>query len=202
MLLSLSPERRQLFGVPPLPSEAAPFIPHVLLTRSIPIHHQSHEDVMNTIDLDTTIDLATSFAVVALPSSTPVDDDDIKIAHATLLDMYPEASPLRTRMENALLRVQQRHTWIFTEGVIHTGDQRVKLSKDQQEYICSCPDWTWKCKEHHGGVLMCACAHVRRAQAACTAAIAVSGSVLTHAIHTCCATGAADVRMQYDDTLG
>lgn len=158
---------------------------------------------MDTIDLDTTIDLAAPFAVVALPSSTPVHDHDVELAHAALLDVYPEASPLRTRIENALVRVQQRHTWIFTKGVIQVGDQRVKLSKDQQEYICSCPDWKWKRKEHHGVCThVCACEHVRLAQAACTASIAVSGSVLTHAIHTCCATGAADVRVQYDETFG
>jgi hypothetical protein len=156
-----------------------------------------------TIDLDTTIDLATPFAVVALPSSTLVDDDDIEVAHAALLDMYPEASPLRTRIENALLRVQQRHTWIFTEGVIQIGDQRVKLSKDQQEYICSCPDWTWKRNEHHGVCThVCACEHVRLAQAACTASIVVCSPMLTHALRACCATGAADVRVQYDEALG
>lgn len=156
------------------------------------------------------LDLSMPFAVVALPTSDPVDDHAIKVAHAALLDMYPDASPLRTRIENALPRVQQRHTWIFTASGVHIGDQRVKLSKDGQAYVCSCPDWKWKRPLHHGICThVCACEHVRLAQAihmaaapAPTASLVVSGSVIAYALSACCATGAAEVRMQYDDTFG
>lgn len=155
------------------------------------------------------LDLSTPFAVVALPTSDPVDDTAIDAAHAALLALYPDASPLRTRIENALERLKQRHTWIFTDGVVQMGDQRVKLSKDEQEYICSCPDWRWKRLVHQGLCChVCACEHVRLAQAmtntapAPTASLTVPSAVLAYALSACCATGAAEIRVQYDDTFG
>ncbi len=156
------------------------------------------------------LDLSTPFAVVALPSSEPVDDTAIDAAHAALLALYPDASPIRTRIENARSRVAQRHTWTFTDGVVQMGDQRVKLSKDAQEYVCSCPDWRWKRLVHQGLCShVCACEHVRLAQAmtnsaapAPTASLTVPSAVLAYALSACCATGAPQIRVQYDDTFG
>jgi hypothetical protein len=171
------------------------------------------------------LDLSTPFAVVALPTSEPVDDAAIEAAHAALLALYPDDGPLRTRIVNALPRAEQRHTWIFTDGVVQMGDQRVKLSKDGQEYVCSCPDWKWKRLLHQGMCShVCACEHVRMAQATRmgavppptrmaqatrmgavpppTASLTVQRSVLAYALSACCATGAQEIRVQYDDTFG
>jgi len=107
-------------------------------------------------------------------------------------------------------RVEQRHTWIFTDGVVQMGDQRVTLSKNGQAYVCSCPDWRWKRLVHQGICShVCACEHVRMAQSMCiiatpapTASLTVQGAVLAYALSACCATGAPEIRVQYDDTFG
>jgi hypothetical protein len=156
------------------------------------------------------LDLSTPFAVVALPTSEPVDDHAVEAAHAALLALYPDASPIRTRIENARARVAQRHTWTFTDGVVQMGDQRVKLSKDEQEHVCSCPDWRWKRLVHQGLCChVCACEHVRLAQAminsaapAPTASLTIRSTILAYALSACYATGAPQIRVQYDDTFG
>jgi len=156
------------------------------------------------------LDVSTPFAVVALPTSEPVDDQAVEAAHAALLALYPDASPIRTRVLNALPRVEERHTWIINHNDVQIGDQRVKLSKDGQQHVCSCPDWKLKYKTLNGICKhVCACEHVRLAQAmmnrvapAPTASLTIRNTVLAYALSACYATGTHEVRVQYDDTFG